>query len=275
MHLELMEMSPSDFELLSRVVYRLSGIVIKPGKEVLVRARLSTRVKRLGFTSFREYLNYLQSANGPEEFGALVDIMTTNKTAFFRDPTHFELLRTRILPELSEQKRVRLWSAACSTGEEPYSMAMVAESVLPNTHQRNVKVLATDISDRVLSRAALGRYDIHACLEIPGFLRQRFMQEVPGAHQLVVRPTIRRMVQFAPLNLTGEWPMKGQFDVIFCRNVMIYFDLEVRQQLAQRFWDILNPNGYLFLGCAESLTGLVHSFRALQPAVYQKRPGMQ
>lgn len=270
MHIDLMEMSSSDYETLCKVLYRLSGLSFKPGKEVLMRARLSARVRALGLGSFREYLMLLQSGMAEQEYGQLVDTMTTNKTSFFRDPRHFDLLRTVVFPSLSKRERIRLWSAACSTGEEPYSIAMILASVLPNTIRRDSRILATDISGRVLEHARAGNYDRAACQEIPESLRERFMSVDPGERHLAARTSIRNLVHFAELNLTASWPMKGPFDVIFCRNVMIYFDMAVRQTLADRFWDIMTPGGYLFLGCAESLTGLSHRFKAIEPAFYQK-----
>jgi len=270
MHIDLMEMSPSDLETLCRVLYRLSGLSFKPGKEVLMRARLTARVRALGLGSFREYLELLQSGVAEQEYGNLVDVMTINKTSFFREPRHFDLLRTVVLPSLSKRERVRLWSAACSTGEEPYSIAMILASVLPNTIRRDSRILATDISGRVLEHARVGHFDRAVCQDIPEHLRERFLSPVPGEKYLAVRSSIRNLVQFAELNLMGTWPMKGPFDVIFCRNVMIYFDMAVRQALADRLWDIMSPGGYLFLGCAESLTGLSHQFKAIEPAFYQK-----
>jgi len=169
-------------------------------------------------------------------------------------------------------KRIRIWSAGCSSGEEPFSIAILLRDRLPDVESRDVKILATDICSEVLDKAKRAVYTEEEVQDLPSFFLRKYFTPVveDGVKAYKVRDEVRAMVRFARLNLKDEWPMRGPFDIIFCRNVMIYFDQSTRQELVNRFWDMLKPGGYLFIGHSESLASLSHEFKYVQPAVYVK-----
>jgi chemotaxis protein methyltransferase CheR len=228
------------------------------------------QMRRLGLNSFDSYLEYIQNDSRGEELAVMVDALTTNKTSFFREPQHFDFLRTQVLPRL-QQKRLRLWSAACSSGEEPYTIAMLLREELPQLDTWDCRILATDISDRVLIKAREAVYEEDIVRDIPSAFVSRYMTRLgikPDAYR--INDNVRKLITFANLNLMDPWPMRGPFDVIFCRNVMIYFDKSTQKALVHRFWEMLKPGGYLFVGHSESLTTSSQEFRYAQPAVYVK-----
>jgi chemotaxis protein methyltransferase CheR len=264
------DLNQQQFQKISDVVYRTAGINLKKGKEVLVRARLMKRLRFLGMSRVEDYLGFIDSAQGAGEVAALIDVMTTNKTSFFREVNHFHFLREQVLPGLKMQ-RVRFWSAACSSGEEPYTLAILLKEHLPLVERKDVRILATDISRRMLDRALQAVYPHAALDEVPAAYRKYFTvrhKDRTGSCQ--VAAAARALVHFAHLNLIDPWPMKGLFQVIFCRNVMIYFDRPTQQELINRFWDYLEPGGHLFVGHSEGLSSVKHRFRYVRPAVYQK-----
>lgn len=262
-------LTPEQFGALSALVYRASGIHLHQGKLGLVQSRLAKRLRELDTRDVDAYLTSLSVAGAEVEIARLVDVLTTNKTAFFREPRHFDLLRV-LLPELQRRGRISVWSAGCSSGEEAYTLALVLADALGL--EASARILATDISTRMIAHARLGVYAEDALEPVPPLLRQRHFTCVqPRApRKWSVRPEVRRLVRFARLNLVAPWPMRGVFDLICCRNVMIYFDKATQQALVQRFWEKLRPGGYLFTGHSESLAGLHHGFRYVQPAVYQR-----
>ncbi|MBW2709637.1 MAG: protein-glutamate O-methyltransferase [Deltaproteobacteria bacterium] len=257
------------FKKISNIVYRECGINLQSGKEALVRARLTKRLRVLKIEGFKEYVKYLESHNGGKELGLLVDVMTTNKTSFFREVAHFDFLCEKILPKLTK-KRMRFWSAACSSGEEPFSLAMLLLENIPNIRSKDIKILATDISPTILGKARKAVYQEGAFQDLPtGFLRKYFVEiQNGGSRAYQVSNDVRRMVRIAKLNLMESWPVKGPFNVIFCRNVMIYFDRLTQEKLVNRFWELLEPGGYLFVGHSEGLSGVKHKFQYVQPATY-------
>jgi len=265
------KLSARQFKKVSDIVYRECGINLRSGKEALVRARLTKRLRALGIEGFREYLKYLESDKGRQELGLMIDVMTTNKTSFFREMAHFDFLGKTVLPELTG-RRLRFWSAACSSGEEPFSLAMLLLDSVPDIRSKDVKILATDISPTILAKARKATYGEGTLQDLPpGFLRKYFIKiqnERSQAYQ--VTTNVRRMVRIARLNLMDAWPLKGPFNIIFCRNVMIYFDRPTQQKLVNRFWEILEPGGYLFVGHSEGMSGVKHKFRYVQPAIYLK-----
>ena len=263
------QMTTKQFEHLCRKVYDLCGINLKTGKEQLVHSRLSKRLFALKLDSFEEYFNLVESDPKGLELVWMIDSLTTNKTSFYREVQHFDFLRGEIIPQL-KKKTLRIWSAACSSGEEPYSIAILLREELPNFKTWDVKILATDISTRVLQKASEGVYDDEILKPVPAAWRQKYFAPEPGVKASRIAPSIREMVRFARLNLMEKFPMKGPFDIIFCRNVMIYFDKPTQEKLVQRYYDILAPGGYLMVGHSESLTGAAHSFKYIQPATYQK-----
>ena len=265
------ELSERQFKNVSGIIYRECGIVLKSGKEALVRARLVKRLRALKMGDFSEYMEYLQGDERRDELGLLVDVMTTNKTSFFREMAHFDFLGETVFPKLTG-RRLRFWSAACSSGEEPFSLAMFVLDRIPGLRSRDIKILATDISPTILGKASNATYEEGMLLDLPPtFMRKYFVKvghENPPLYQ--VSGDVRKMVRIARLNLLHSWPMKGSFNLIFCRNVMIYFDKATQQGLINRFWEVLEPGGYLFVGHSEGMSGIKHKFRYVQPATYVK-----
>ncbi|MEW6260162.1 MAG: protein-glutamate O-methyltransferase [Thermodesulfobacteriota bacterium] len=271
MELGYTELTEAQFQRVCDIVYRFSGIHLKEGKESLVRARLMKRLRALGIGSFEEYLRLIEDPSGQNELRQMIDVMTTNKTSFFREASHFHYLVEHILPTM-HQSRLRFWSAACSSGEEPYTLAMVLSEHLSDISSRDVKILATDLSRPVLAKAAEGCYTDKQIEDIPASYLHKYFQLKPAkdGRMYQIRPSIRSIVRFACLNLLEPWPMKGPFQVIFCRNVMIYFDRQTQERLVNRFHELIEPGGYLFVGHSEGLSGVRHRFRYVRPAVYRK-----
>jgi chemotaxis protein methyltransferase CheR len=268
-----MDLTQAQFDTIRSFLHQTCGIKLNEGKESLVKSRLMKRVRMLGLTNFDEYLRYLENDSASNERGALIDALTTNKTSFFREYEHFAFLRDQILPRLVAEKRsLRIWSAGCSTGEEPYSIAMMLRESIPDADSRDVRILATDISARVLKSAQEGVYGQEEVKDIPGNMLQKYFTVTwsEGTQSYQVQDSLKKLLSFAPLNLMGEWPMKGPFDVIFCRNVMIYFEKPTQHWLVQRFYHLLESGGHLLVGHSESLTASPHQFRYVQPATYQK-----
>ncbi len=265
-----LDLTDAQFRQVGALVARVAGIQLPAGKESLVRSRLSKRLRALGVATVGEYLELVERDTSRAELAEMVDVLTTNKTSFFREAEHFRLLERTILPALERSSGpIRIWSAGCSTGEEPYSLAMVARETLGSAASR-VRILATDISARVLQRARAATYDADVVDDVPAQLRHaHFEGSTPPGSYRVVQPT-RDLVQFARLNLMGDWPMRGPFDVILCRNVMIYFDKPTQERLVARYSELLAPGGYLFVGHSESLSGLRHGLSYVQPATYRR-----
>ncbi len=265
------ELTEADFRRVAELAKQTAGLNLQHGKEGLVRARLARRLRALGLASFDDYLSLLSSEKSPVELKEMVDALTTNKTSFFREPQHFDYLRQKLLPaHAAAGTAPRMWSAGCSSGEEPVTLAVVLHECMPEALLRRSRILATDISARVLERAKDARYPAEQLAELPRDVVRRHFVPAPGGATWQVAEPLRRMIHFARLNLMGEWPMQGPFDAVFCRNVMIYFDKPTQGRLVRRFWDLLSPGGHLFVGHSESLTGLDHEFRYVQPAVYVK-----
>lgn len=266
-------LSGPQFEAIRRLIHEVCGINLQAGKEALVRSRLSKRLRALGLADFDAYLARVREDRTGAELSELVNALTTNKTSFFREPEHFEYLREVIVPELEGRRGpIRVWSAGCSSGEEAYSLAIVLREALTDAAWREVRILATDISTRVLAKARDGVYAEGEVRVIPRAWLARYFEKVQrdGQTAYAVRAELRSAVRVARLNLMEPWPMKGPFDLIVCRNVMIYFDRPTQQRLVQRFWEMLAPGGHLFVGHSESLTSLGHSFRYVRPATYVK-----
>lgn len=265
------ELNKKQFNKVSQLVYQFSGIKLGVGKEALVKARLMKRLRALRMGSFEDYMNHIENGEGTQELSRMIDVITTNKTSFFREIEHFNYLRENILPEL-KNGRMRFWSAACSSGEEPFSLAILLRDEVSNIDSKDVKILATDISTTMLEKAsnAVFREEALQDLQVP-ILKKHFViirKEWPRTYR--IKDNVRAMVKFARLNLMGPWPMKSSFNVIFCRNVMIYFDKPTQQKLIKRFWHLLESGGYLFVGHAEGLSSISHKFRYIRPATYRK-----
>lgn len=267
------EMSPAQYEHISDLIYKLCGINLHIGKEVLVKARLTKRLRALNLCGFDDYIDFLENEDSGTELSEMVDALTTNKTSFFRESQHFDYLRTSILPELSERgNKVRIWSAGCSSGEEPFTLAVVLREALPKIDDMDVRILATDISTKVLSKAREAVYSADILRDLPVGVVQRHFTCIKSkpCSSYKAKDSLKSLIQWARLNLMESWPMKGPFDAIFCRNVMIYFDKPTQQRLVNRFAELLAPGGHLFVGHSESLTGTNHGLRYVQPAIYKK-----
>lgn len=265
------EITPKQFARVAQVLHEHAGIRMREGKEGLVRARLAKRLRLLGLPDFEAYLDFVEQEPSRREFAEMIDALTTNKTSFLREASHFDFLRDSVFPTLTGP--VRIWSAGCSSGEEPYTLAMLCHDSFADIATRDVRILATDLSHRVLATAKAGAYPAETMSDVPAVWLQKYWsraRDAQGRDVWEAGKSLRRLVHFAKLNLMERWPMQGPFDVILCRNVMIYFDKATQQQLIDRYWALLRPGGYLFVGHSESLTGLTHHFRYVQPAAYVK-----
>jgi chemotaxis protein methyltransferase CheR len=262
------------FPRLSGLMRDLSGVTLPDRKAGLVRARLARRLRVLRLSGFQSYADMVESAEGADERALMVDLLTTNKTSFFRESAHFDYLRDALASSL-DPARVRVWSAGCSTGEEAYTLSVVLRAALPAG--ADLRILATDISSRVLRAAEAAEYPDGQVADVPERYRSALLERAPrpvGGGQASdeprwrVRREVREHVTIARLNLLERWPMRGPFDAIFCRNVMIYFDGPTRATLVRRFASLLAPGGHLFVGHSESLHALDHGLRYVRPAVY-------
>ena len=271
MNLMTVQLSENQFNRICGIVYQACGIHLKQGKEALARARLMKRLRVKRVASVDDYLDYIESAEGSHELALFIDVMTTNKTSFFREAEHFNYLRDQILPELKGH-RLRFWSAACSSGEEPYTLAMWLKEHMKDIDSKDLLILATDISRRMLDKARVAMYPPETLRSLPSKQFFKYFKKLNGQHSgnFQVVDDVRMLVRLSWLNLLESWPMKGPFNVIFCRNVMIYFDRQTQQKLINRFWELLEPGGYLFVGHSEGLSAIKHQFRYMRPATYRK-----
>lgn len=266
-------MKSATFQAFQSLIYDTSGIHLSDDKAGLVLARIGKRIRTLGMRTPEEYLACLKREGGETELVRLIDAISTNVTSFFRESFHFDFLQSAIADGYAQgQRRFRIWSAASSTGEEPYTIAMTLSEAVP-LENTDTRILATDISTRVLEHAIAGVYTEDRLAGIPPHLLRRSFHQIQGrtpGYRVV--PELRELVTFKRLNLSQPpYPLKGPFDVIFCRNVMIYFDNALRGRLLADFHRLLRPGGYLLVGHAESLSGLKHTFQTVHPAVYRKR----
>jgi chemotaxis protein methyltransferase CheR len=259
------------FSRVRKMLHDYSGIYLSEGKEALVKARLLKRLRYLKIYDFDEYLDFVETEPTGVEFLSLVDVLTTNKTSFFRESQHFDFIRQVVLPEAGARD-LTWWSAGCSSGEEPYTLAMNYLEGRSSKRSGSLRILATDISQLVLQRAKAGVYSGEHVRDIPKSLLSKHFRKVGASPEAwKVTPEIASMIKFARLNLQESWPMKGPFQIIMCRNVMIYFNRETQQKLVRRFSQLLEPGGYLFLGHSETISGPSHGFVSVRPAAYKKQ----
>jgi chemotaxis protein methyltransferase CheR len=272
------QLGDAEFDFIRHVVGENAGIVLGPNKRQLVQGRLARRLRELGLPSYEAYCEYLRDA-GPEELVGLINAITTNVTSFFRENHHFEALSSYMLPEAMKRngasRRIRIWSAGCSTGEEPHCLAMVAAEVLPSSPRYDFKILATDIDSDVVAAATSGIYPLDRMSSVSQERLKRFFQKGGGEHEgcAVAKHDLKSMITFRALNLLHQWPMKGPFDVIFCRNVMIYFDQPTREKLVNRFSEMLTPGGYLCIGHSESIHAGSAPFKLVGKTIYRRNGG--
>ena len=274
------EPTAGDFRRLTAAVYDIAGIALNETKRALVTHRVSPRVRALDFTTFAEYVDYACSPENEPEMVHLLDLLTTNETQFFREPQHFEFLEKKLVPSWRvaadsgrRPRAIRAWSAACSTGQEPYSLAMQLLSQCPPEQGWRIDIVATDLSTRALETAREAEWPIDRASQIPEAYRQAFMLRGVGDRVGRMRATraLRDSVQFARLNLNDEtYDLAGPFDLIFCRNVLIYFSPDGRARVVDRLIRYLAPGGLLFVGHAESLHAHRGDLRAVSPTIYER-----
>lgn len=270
-----------DFSFLSNLAAELAGISLSSAKRELIYGRLAKRLRALELTNFKEYCALLKDRDneaGKDECTHFINAITTNVTSFFRENHHFEFMAETLLPELIRKKntesqpRLRIWSAGCSSGKEPYSIAIVLKECIPDIERWDVKILATDLDSNILEVAKEGVYPKEHLKEISIDRRKRWFQVGRGINDnsIKVANEAKDIITYRKLNLTENWPMRGPFDIIFCRNVTIYFDRDTRVKLLDRFAEYLSDDGHLFVGHSESLFGLTQRFSTVGRTIHRK-----
>ncbi|MFT7374628.1 MAG: chemotaxis protein methyltransferase CheR [Oceanospirillaceae bacterium] len=266
------QMSKQNFTVISEVIYKYSGIVLKDIKEDMVYNRVSRRVRKTGCRGFDDYLAMALQQES-DEFTHFVNAITTNFTSFFRESHHFDFIKNTAIPEWKSnphRKKLRIWSAGSSTGEEAYSIAMTLNDQIPNVW--DTKILATDLDTNVVAQGESGIYSPDRVGDLSSMLVSQYFDKIGSGEKerVQVKKSLRNMTFFKPLNLLQDWPMSGQFEMIFCRNVVIYFDKPIQKLLFNRFADLLSPGGYLIIGHAESMYNLSDRFTSIGNTVYRK-----
>lgn len=266
-------LSDNDYAFLQQLVREHTGIVLQGERHRnMVQGRLIRRLRTLHIESFSVYCKLLQQDKNDGEMLHVINAITTNVTSFFRESYHFEHLKTILIDQATHQgnKRLRLWSAACSSGEEPYSIAMTAAEALPTLANYDLKILATDIDTNILEKAHMGQYPTSITESLPAGYQVKYTQPV-SPDKVAITENIKKLVHFKPLNLLHEWPVKGPFDAIFCRNVFIYFTPETQDSIARRLVDLLKPGGFLYIGHSENLLHLSDCLEAAGRTIYRRK----
>jgi chemotaxis protein methyltransferase CheR len=264
--------TPKDFDFIRQLVAAQTGIALSESKSDMVYSRLSRRLRKLQINSFASYCELLRD-NDSGELSHFVNAITTNLTSFFRERHHFEFLTAKLLPQIlagKTQRRVRIWSAGCSTGEEPYSIAITIKQAMPDLRGWDVKILATDLDSNVVDKAASGVYDKNRLNGLSSPILKKYFLKTANENQVRIAPEIQELITFKQLNLMHQWPMKGPFDFIFCRNVVIYFNKETQKSLFNRYADITVESGHLFIGHSESLFKVCDRYKLIGNTIYQK-----
>lgn len=267
---ESVPITDTEFALFQRLIYKIAGISLSDAKKILLVGRLTRRLKQYDFATFSQYYKMLASGEHPDEVQAMVDLLTTNETYFFREPKHFEFLRDEIIRKRNSPAAFRVWSAASSSGEEIYTLAMVLAENLPNTPW---EVVGSDISTRVLEKAAAGHYSLDRTEGIPsGYMAKYCLKGVrSNAGTFLITPELRKKTSFHQINLMNPITANiGEFEVIFLRNVMIYFDLETKAKVVHNLLPRLKSGGYLIIGHSETLNGITDQVQAVRPTIYRK-----
>lgn len=262
-------LEPKEFEWISRFLYERTGISLSDGKQALVMGRLDKRLRANGMQSYSDYFALLGRPGYEAETTVAIDLLTTNETYFFREPKHFTFLEKNIIPQFASQRQIRVWSAASSSGEEAYTIAMTLAEHFPT---KNWEVIGTDISTRVVEKARRALYPMLEAEKIPlSFLRKYCLKGKDEFEDFfLIDPAIKNQVHFSIANLVEPLPDLGMFEVIFLRNVMIYFDIQTKKNLVHRLYERLRPGGYFIVSHSETLNGLDTSLKLVAPAVYQK-----
>lgn len=271
-----MELNDKEFDFFSSLIYQKSGIFLRENKKSLLRSRLAKRMRTLKINSYQDYYDYVENDTKNEEIVYLLDAISTNVTSFFREINHFKLLKDKIIPEIVNKKEgyINIWSSACSTGEEPYTIAITIQDLLPDYKKYNIKILATDISKTVLEKAEAGIYPAEKTKkEVNQMILQKYFIKTKSEKgpAYAVKQQLKDIIRFRMFNLnSNDWPFQKKFDIIFCRNVMIYFNKETQTTLVNKFSHYLKKGGYLLVGHSESLTGIKHDLNYYQATVYKK-----
>ncbi|WP_419909611.1 CheR family methyltransferase [Hoeflea sp.] len=271
-------MTAQDLKDIAAMIYEDAGIYLNETKASLVYSRLAKRIRRIGIDSFASYCKLVASPQGKDERRQMLSLLTTNFTRFFREEHHFEHLRQTAFPELAARAkaggRVRIWSAGCSQGQEPYTIALTLLSAMPDAERYDVKILATDIDPMVIAHAREGVYDGAAIDTVSPELRRQWFKQHGSDGQWRVDDAVKRLITFRELNLMRDWPFKGPFDVLFCRNVVIYFDEATQARIWTRYRDMLTEGGWLYIGHSERVSGDAKAhFLNSGITTYQKRTG--
>jgi chemotaxis protein methyltransferase CheR len=265
-----------DFRQIADLLYEQAGITLSESKATLVYSRLAKRLRALGLSTFSEYCALVASGEAGDERATMLNALTTNVTRFFREPHHFDHLRdqvlTPLLPQIKAGKRVRIWSAACSSGQEPYSIALTLLSLLPDAAKYDIKILASDIDSLMIAHGREGLYNEELVEPIPAAFRERWMRREDGKRgSWRMGDEAKSLVAFRELNLIGAWPMKGPFDAIFCRNVVIYFDEPTQERIWGRFAELMPQGAHLYIGHSERVGPLSsHLFSSDGLTVYRR-----
>ncbi len=267
-------LTETQFNKFSTLVFDNTGIFLKPEKKELLNARLGKRLRQCKISSFKEYYDYVQADTSGDELVHLINSVSTNFTSFFREKSHFEYLTSAVLPEFvkSGSSQLKVWSAACSSGEEPYTLSIVLNDFKRQHQSFSFAIQATDISTKVLDIAKAGVYADERIRTMPRDVLRQYFQKGKGssAGYVKVKRELREPISFSRFNLMGDFPWREEFDVIFCRNVMIYFNRDTQQELVTKFSHCLKPGGYLFIGHSESLTSIKHPFEQVSTTAYKK-----
>ena len=267
--MEIALLKEEEFQQFRSWLHKTAGISLSPAKKPLVSGRLSKRLKHHRLSSYGEYFRLITQSNGADELQIALDLLTTNETYFFREPKHFDFLKAEVLPHAKPGQPFRLWSAASSSGEEPYTLAM---TLADNLNSTPWEIVASDISLRVLEKARTGHYSLDRTEGIPKHLLSRYCLKGTGAQEgtFLIERALRSRVQFVQINLNNALPRIGEFDVIFLRNVMIYFDMDTKREVVARMLPHLKSGGYLFVSHSESLNGINDSLKLVRPSIYRK-----
>jgi chemotaxis protein methyltransferase CheR len=275
--MQLPRLTDKEFSKFSALIFAKTGIHLKSEKKELLNARLGKRLRACQLTSFNKYYDLVMHDTSGKELVHLIDAVSTNFTSFFRENAHFDFLSKYALPPIAldgakKNRHVNIWSAACSSGEEPYTLAMVVDQFRRSESGLAFSILATDISTKVLGIAEKGIYPLDRVEKMPGNYLHTYFQRGVGkcSGYVKVKPSIRDLVTFRRFNLMDQFPWQAEIDIIFCRNVMIYFNKDTQQELVSKFYQSLRPGGYLFIGHSESLGNIKHQFRQAATTVYQK-----
>ncbi len=266
------QLNRQDFKKLSEFIYTNFGIQIKDSKKIMLQSRLHKRLKALEINDFSEYVKFLFSPAGKDEIIHMIDVVSTNKTDFFREASHFDFITDKILPQMTNNRHLKIWSSACSSGEEVYTLAIMMEEFNLGIKNLNYNILGTDISTRILEKANNAIYPIKLIENIPLNLKRKYFLKSKDKKNVRVVPNLRKKTNFRRLNLMDTfYSVPHDFDIIFCRNVLIYFDRETQKTVIAKLLDRLKKGGFLFLGHSESIAGYNFDLNQLQTTIFQKK----